>query len=313
MSENRERHRPVAGSDRPRAGGRRRCRRCVCCRRHLAVAWPPARQDREARTIRRPGSRPAGIRRPAAGGGVVERPFAEGARRTGRARGGDGARRSRRPVLRHRRARRDRQDWPTLDMPDPEEPSAEELIERARAAEEAALAVPGVTNSEGAEAGWGRSRVALAASNGFAGSLCRYESQGSAPRSSAGSGTGMERDYDFRARSMPPICATPAEIGKTPASARSSGSAPERCRPAAARWCSTRASRAALSRAARRDFGPGDRPRHQLSEGPARRAHLSPRDYDHRRPAPAAWSALQAVRWRRSRRTSVVRSSIRAY
>ena len=49
-------------------------------------------------------------------------------------------------------------DWPALDMFDPEEPSAEVLIERARAAEEAALAVKGVTNSEGAEAGWGRSR-----------------------------------------------------------------------------------------------------------------------------------------------------------
>src|SRR5262249_29776115 len=60
-------------------------------------------------------------------------------------------------------------DWPALDMLDPDEPSAEVLIERARAAEEAALAVKGVTNSEGADAGWGRSRIALVASNGFAG------------------------------------------------------------------------------------------------------------------------------------------------
>src|SRR5215472_11089048 len=42
--------------------------------------------------------------------------------------------------------------WPSLDMLDPDEPSAEVLIERARAAEESALAVRGVTNSEGAEA-----------------------------------------------------------------------------------------------------------------------------------------------------------------
>src|ERR1700729_4307126 len=48
-------------------------------------------------------------------------------------------------------------DWPKLDIFDPDEPAAETLIERARAAEEAALAVPGVTNSEGADAGWGRS------------------------------------------------------------------------------------------------------------------------------------------------------------
>src|SRR5882724_8389946 len=53
-------------------------------------------------------------------------------------------------------------DWPALDMLDQAEPSAETLIERARVVEEAALAVPGVTNSEGAEAGWGRSRVVLA-------------------------------------------------------------------------------------------------------------------------------------------------------
>src|SRR5215472_13483656 len=86
--------------------------------------------------------------------------------------------------------------WPALDMLDPEEPAAEVLIERARAAEESALAVPGVTNSEGAEAGWGRSSVALAASNGFAGAY-----SGSSHDVSAsvigGSGTGMERDYDF--------------------------------------------------------------------------------------------------------------------
>src|SRR5580704_13936178 len=59
--------------------------------------------------------------------------------------------------------------WPALDMLDPDEPSAEALIERARAAEEAALAVAGITNSEGADAGWGRSRVALVASSGFTG------------------------------------------------------------------------------------------------------------------------------------------------
>src|SRR5436305_11063142 len=60
-------------------------------------------------------------------------------------------------------------DWPQLEMLDAQEPSADTLIERARAAEEAALAVQGITNSEGAEAGWGRSRLALVASNGFAG------------------------------------------------------------------------------------------------------------------------------------------------
>ena len=85
---------------------------------------------------------------------------------------------------------------PALDMLDPEEPSAETLIERARAAEETALAVPGITNSEGADAGWGRSRVALVASNGFAGSYAGSH-HGISASVIAGSGTAMERDYDF--------------------------------------------------------------------------------------------------------------------
>src|SRR5579863_1040185 len=46
--------------------------------------------------------------------------------------------------------------WPELDMSDPVEPAPETLIARAAAAETAAQAVPGVTNSEGAEASWGR-------------------------------------------------------------------------------------------------------------------------------------------------------------
>ncbi|MGH7123930.1 MAG: TldD/PmbA family protein, partial [Stellaceae bacterium] len=87
-------------------------------------------------------------------------------------------------------------DIPALDIFDPAEPAIETLIERAAAAEDAARAVAGVTNSEGAEAGWGRSRVVLAASNGFSGS---YESsgQGVSVAVVAGNGTGMERDYDF--------------------------------------------------------------------------------------------------------------------
>jgi len=87
-------------------------------------------------------------------------------------------------------------DWPELDIFDPSEPTAETLIEHARAAEEAALAVEGITNSEGADAGWGRSRAALAASNGFAGSYAG-SSWGVSVSVIAGTDTGMERDYDF--------------------------------------------------------------------------------------------------------------------
>ena len=86
--------------------------------------------------------------------------------------------------------------WPELDMVDAEEPAPELLIERAAAAEDAARAVAGVTNSEGAEASWGRSRVALAASNGFAGG---YAATGHSVSVAvlAGEGTAMERDYDY--------------------------------------------------------------------------------------------------------------------
>jgi PmbA protein len=105
-------------------------------------------------------------------------------------------------------------EWPSLDIFEPEEPAVEVLIERARAAEDAALAVAGVTNSEGAEAGWGRSSVALVASNGFAG-FYAGSSQGVSASVIAGSGTGMERDYDFASAIHAADLRDPAEIGKS--------------------------------------------------------------------------------------------------
>src|SRR5579864_4448385 len=104
-------------------------------------------------------------------------------------------------------------EWPKLDMLDPEEPSAEQLIERAQAAEETALAVEGVTNSEGAEAGWGRSRIALAASNGFAGAYAG-SSHGVSASVIGGSGNQMERDYDFASAVYAADLRDPAEIGR---------------------------------------------------------------------------------------------------
>ncbi|MGH7093507.1 MAG: TldD/PmbA family protein, partial [Stellaceae bacterium] len=105
-------------------------------------------------------------------------------------------------------------DWPRhLDMLDADEPSAETLMERARACEEAALAVSGVTNSEGAESGWGRSRVALAATNGFAGAYAG-SSQGVSASVIAGSGSAMERDYDYASAVYAADLRDPAEIGR---------------------------------------------------------------------------------------------------
>jgi PmbA protein len=85
---------------------------------------------------------------------------------------------------------------PDLDLLDPIEPSAETLVERARIAEETAMSIPGITNSEGAEASWGTSRIHLAATNGFAASYARSSHSVSASVI-AGEGTGMERDYDY--------------------------------------------------------------------------------------------------------------------
>ncbi len=87
-------------------------------------------------------------------------------------------------------------DGPELDICDPDEPSAESLIEVAGQAEDAARAVTGVTNSEGAEAGWSRSSIALAATNGFARGY-GVSSHSLAAAVLAGEGTAMERDYDF--------------------------------------------------------------------------------------------------------------------
>jgi PmbA protein len=86
--------------------------------------------------------------------------------------------------------------WPELDLEDKHEPSSERLVELARNCEGAAREVPGITNSEGASAGWGRGAVALATSEGFAGG---YASTSVSVSVSviAGEGTSMERDYDF--------------------------------------------------------------------------------------------------------------------
>ncbi|MGF1626262.1 MAG: TldD/PmbA family protein [Alphaproteobacteria bacterium] len=103
--------------------------------------------------------------------------------------------------------------FPDLAIDDPMEPGPDALIARAQAAEEAALAVAGVTNSEGAEAGWSRSAIALAASNGFAGSYARtYHSISVSVL--AGEGTGMERDYDYSVAVFAEDLADPAELGR---------------------------------------------------------------------------------------------------
>ncbi|MBM3538612.1 MAG: TldD/PmbA family protein [Alphaproteobacteria bacterium] len=102
---------------------------------------------------------------------------------------------------------------PDLDLLDPVEPDAELLVERARAAEDAALAVKGITNSEGAEAGWSRTTVALAASNGFAATYGRSSHSISAAVI-AGEGTAMERDFEWSSVIHAADLDKPEEIGR---------------------------------------------------------------------------------------------------
>lgn len=101
---------------------------------------------------------------------------------------------------------------PDLDEFDPAEPSADDMIGMARACEDAARAVPGITNSEGAEVSFGKSTVYLAASNGFVGA--RQGSRFSLSVSVvAGEGTKMERDYDFASTVWLSDLADPVSIG----------------------------------------------------------------------------------------------------
>lgn len=103
---------------------------------------------------------------------------------------------------------------PELDSFDASERSAEQLLAAALAAEDAARAVPGITNSEGAEASWGRSAVAIAASNGFAAAYRRSWNSLSASVLATGEG-GMERDYDYTAAVYAADLRAPEEVGRT--------------------------------------------------------------------------------------------------
>jgi PmbA protein len=101
-----------------------------------------------------------------------------------------------------------------LDLEDPGEPATEALIARAAAAEEAALAVHGVTNSEGAEAGFGRTEAVLVTSAGFVGRQVRTSHSVSAA-ALAGSGTAMQRDYDYHSTVHLADLDDPAAIGRS--------------------------------------------------------------------------------------------------
>lgn len=106
---------------------------------------------------------------------------------------------------------------PDLDLDDPAPPGTERLTAMAREADEAARAVAGVTNSEGAQASWSRSETALATSNGFCAGYA-VSTGVIAASAIAGEGLAMEQDSEYRyARhtgDLPPPAGIGAQAGR---------------------------------------------------------------------------------------------------
>ena len=102
---------------------------------------------------------------------------------------------------------------PDLALVDGEEPGPADLRTMADAAEDAARAVAGVTNSEGAGASAGRAVFALVTSHGFAGAYATTSRSVSASVI-AGEGGGMQRDYAWRSARHLADLPGAAEIGR---------------------------------------------------------------------------------------------------
>ena len=105
-------------------------------------------------------------------------------------------------------------DWPDLDLIDRALPTVQELEALARTAEEAALAVKGVAKSGGASASAGIGGMVLVTSTGFSGAYLG-SSHSVAMTAIAGSGTGMERDYDYSMARHAADLESAAHIGRT--------------------------------------------------------------------------------------------------
>ncbi|MFZ2100137.1 MAG: TldD/PmbA family protein [Oricola sp.] len=104
-------------------------------------------------------------------------------------------------------------EFPDLDLFDETEVAAERMTDDALAMEEAARAVPGVTNSSGAGVSAGSGGLVLVTSHGFSGAYRRSRYSRSVSVI-AGEGTGMERDYEFSSKLFFADLRDPAEIGR---------------------------------------------------------------------------------------------------
>jgi len=100
-----------------------------------------------------------------------------------------------------------------LELADPApEPAPAALEDDARRAEDAALGHEGISQVQAASAGYGRTRIHLAASNGFSGGYAR-SSRAISCVAITGQGTAMERDYFGDARVFQSDLMGPEEIG----------------------------------------------------------------------------------------------------
>ncbi|NGM52591.1 TldD/PmbA family protein [Caulobacter sp. 602-2] len=102
--------------------------------------------------------------------------------------------------------------FPDLDLVDAYEPSAETLEDQARAAEAAARAIEGVTNSDGGSSSWSSTVWRLVTSDGFSG---QHAATGFGVSASAiaGEGAGMERGGEGRSVRHAEDLPSPEAIG----------------------------------------------------------------------------------------------------
>ncbi len=103
--------------------------------------------------------------------------------------------------------------YPDLEQSDSARPSPEQLLELARACEDASLKIPGIANSGGAGASYDTSTFVYATSDGFEGaeSATSY-SLGTSPV--AERGDDMERDYEYRTKRFLADLEAPEVIGR---------------------------------------------------------------------------------------------------
>ena len=189
---------------------------------------------------------------------------------------------------------------PVLDSDDGREPDPAELRARALEAENAALAVPGITNSSGAGAGASAAVIALATSGGFSGA---YGSSGHSVSAAvvAGEGASMQRDHAWHGvRFLDDL--EPAElVGRRAGERAVARLNPTRLKPGKYPVLFDPARRRLIARPfRRRDHRRCGGAQDQLPAGQARQPGVRAGRDDHRRSAAPARAALAPVRCRRA-------------